>query len=128
MTPKEKALYHQIHPAKLATDISTEFVSYYFFWKRRLLSGLLVLFVPPIIASTLVMRLADLEQYKQSAFGKYIHAYMTPPVVGARILGTVITHIGAWDRKPSLISLGLATVLLGWLRGIILPAAVEKEP
>ncbi|HLI07166.1 MAG TPA: hypothetical protein VKV40_11415 [Ktedonobacteraceae bacterium] len=127
MTPEEKALYHQIHPAKLATDISAEFVSYYFFWKRRLLAGLLVLFVPPLVASTLVMRLANLEQYKQSAFGRYIRAYMTPPVVVARMLGTVITHIGAWYRKPSLILLGLATVLLGWLRGIILPAAPEKE-
>ncbi len=65
MMPEEKALYHQIHPAKLATDISAEFVSSYFFWKRRLLAGLLVLFVPPLVASTLVMRLADLEQYKQ---------------------------------------------------------------
>lgn len=121
MTPQERALYHQIHPLKLATDISAEFVSDYFFWKHRLLAGLFVVFIPPVIASTLITQLADLEKYKQSAFGRYIHTYMTPTVVAVRILGTVITHVGAWYRKPALIPLGLATALLGWLRGILLP-------
>jgi hypothetical protein len=31
MTPQEKMLYHQIHPLKLATDISAEIVSLYLF-------------------------------------------------------------------------------------------------
>jgi hypothetical protein len=52
MTPQEKALYHQIHPLKLVTDISAEVLSLYLFWKRKLLAGLVVLLVPPIIAST----------------------------------------------------------------------------
>lgn len=38
MTPQEKALYHQIHPLKLFTDISAEVISLYLFWKRRLLA------------------------------------------------------------------------------------------
>ena len=121
MTPQEKTLYHQIHPLKLATDISAEILSLYLFWRRRLLAGLLVMFVPPVIASTLIMRFANLETYKQSAFGRYVRTYMTTPVVLVRILGTVLTHIGAWYRIPALIPLGLATVLLGWLRGILLP-------
>jgi hypothetical protein len=125
MTPQEKMLYHQIHPLKLATDISVEFVSCYFFWKHKLLAGLLVL-LPSGMASTLLMRLADLEKYKQSAFGRYIRTYMTPSVVAVRILGTVITHIGAWYRKPALILLGWLIVLLGWLRGIILPGIREQ--
>jgi hypothetical protein len=121
MTPQEKTLYHQIHPFKLATDISAEIVSLYLFWKHKLLAGLFVFLVPPVIASLLIMRLVDLETYKQSAFGRYIRSYMTPPAVVLRMLGTVITHIGAWYRKPALIPLGLATVLLGWLRGIFSP-------
>ncbi len=127
MTLQEKTLYHQIHPLKLATDISAEFVSYYFFWKHQLLVGLLVLFVPSVIASTLIIKLADLETYKQSALGRYILTYMTPSAIAVRILGTVITHIGAWYRKPALIPLGLLTVLLGWLRGILLPAKSKKQ-
>jgi len=121
MTPQEKRLYHQIHPLKLATDISAEIVSLYLFWKHRLLAGMLVLLVPPVIASTLIMRLANLETYRQSALGRYIREYMTPSAVALRISGTVITHVGAWFRKPLLIPLGLLTVLLGWLRGKLLP-------
>jgi len=121
MTPQEKTLYHQIHPLKLATDISAEILSLYLFWRRKLIAGFVVFLVPPIIASTLIMNLANLEKYKQSAFGRYIRTYMTTPVVLVRILGTVLTHVGAWYRIPVLIPLGLATVLLGWLRGMLLP-------
>jgi hypothetical protein len=98
MTPQEKRLYHQIHPLKLCTDSSAEVLSLYLFWKRKLLAGLLVLVVPPIIVSTLIIKWVDLEAYKQSAFGRYIRAYMTPPVVAVRLLGTVLTHLGA--RNP----------------------------
>jgi hypothetical protein len=128
MTPQEKRLYHQIHPLKLATDISAEIVSLYLFWKHKLLAGMLVFLVPPMIASALVMRLANLETYKQSAFGRYIHDYMTPSVVAIRILGTVITHVGAWYRKPALVPLGLMTVLLGWLQGKLLPTSRRRIP
>ncbi len=121
MTPQEKALYHQIHPLKLLTDISAEVVSLYLFWKRKLIAGLVVLLVPPIIASTLIIKWVDLEAYKQSAFGRYIRAYMTPSVIMVRALGTVLTHLGAWYRRPVLIPLGLVIILLGWLRGILWP-------
>ena len=125
MTFREKQLYHQIHPLKLATDISAEFVSLYLFWKRKLLAGMLVFLVPPVVVSMLIMRLVNLEGYKESAFGRYIRSYMTPPVVTVRILGTVVTHVGAWYRKPGLIPLGLVLVLLGWLRGLLLPGVAR---
>jgi hypothetical protein len=48
---------------------------------------------------------------------------MTPLVVSLRVLGTVITHLGAWYRKPLLLPLGLGLVMLGWLRGVIWPGA-----
>lgn len=121
MTPQEKTLYHQIHPLKLATDISAEIVSLYLFWRHKLIAGFVVFLVPPIIASALIMRLADLEAYKQSGFGRYVLQYMTPQVVLVRMLGTVVTHVGAWYRIPVLIPLGLGTVLLGWVRGILWP-------
>jgi hypothetical protein len=127
MTPQEKTLYHQIHPLKLLTDISAEVLSLYLFCKRRLLAGLVVLLVPPVIVSTLIIKWVDLEVYKQSAFGRYIRTYMTPPVVAVRLLGTVVTHIGAWYRKPILIPLGLLIVLLAWLRGILWPNKAEER-
>jgi hypothetical protein len=127
MTPQEKALYHQIHPLKLFTDIIAEVLSLYLFWKRRLIAGFFVMLVPPIIVSTLLINWADLEAYKQSAFGRYTRVYMTPMVVAARLLGTVVTHIGAWYRKPVLIPLGLVIVLLAWLRGILWPKRTEER-
>jgi len=121
MTPQEKILYHQIHPLKLSTDISAEVVSLYLFWQHRLIAGLAVMFIPPVIVSALLIRLANLEPYKQSAFGRYVRVYMTSLVVAVRLLGTVVTHIGAWYRMPALIPLGLMIVLAGWLRGILWP-------
>ena len=121
MTMQEKILYHQIHPFKLFTDISAEFVSLYLFWWHKLIAGLVVMFVPPIIASLLIIQLVNLETYKQSAFGRYIRIYMTPSVVIVRLLGTVVTHVGAWYRLPTLIPLGHIIVFLGWLRGILWP-------
>jgi hypothetical protein len=127
MTPQEKTLYHQIHPLKLFTDISAEVLSLSLFWKRKLIAGFFVLLVPSIIVSTLLIKWADLEAYKQSAFGRHIRVYMTPMVVAARLLGTVITHLGAWYRKPVLIPLGLVIVLLAWLRGILWPKRTKER-
>src|SRR5438552_17884481 len=110
MTPQEKALYHQIHPLKLLTDICAEVVSLYLFCKRKLLAGFVVLMVPPIIASTLIVKWADLEAYKQSACGRYLRANMTTLVLMVRLLGTVVTHLGAWYRRPIHLPLALVTM------------------
>src|SRR5258708_12570119 len=101
MTPQEKTLYHQIHPLKLFTDISAEFVSLYLFWKHKLIAGLVVIFVPPILASALIIRLANLETYKQSAFARYVRLYMTPPVVLFRFLAPVMPPLGPCYLLPS---------------------------
>src|SRR5215467_9809977 len=128
MTPQEKSLYHQIHPLKLLTDSSAEVLSLYLFWKRKLLAGVLVLLVPPIIVSTLIISWVDLEAYKQSALGRDLHRYMTPSTVLVRLLGTVVTHLGAWYHRPRLIVLGLVTILLAWLRGILWPGRrIERD-
>jgi hypothetical protein len=68
---RERLLVHQIHPAKLATDISAAIVSTALFWRRRPLLGLLVVAIPPPIASALTMR-ADLSRYRDSTAGRYV--------------------------------------------------------
>ncbi len=90
MTFREKALYHQIHPAKLATDILCEPVSLYFFWRHALWLGLGSHFLPPILASVLVVALADLEPLKASPVGRYIGRRMTRPVEAARLAGDLV--------------------------------------
>ena len=78
MTLKEKILFHQVHPAKLATDIIAAIVSLYFFWQHDLIVGLVTHFIPPPIGSAAVMHFANLEPYKNSRLGSYLARYMTP--------------------------------------------------
>ena len=117
MTLREKALYHQIHPAKLATDILAEPVSLYFFWRHELWLGLATHFAPPVIASALVMRFADLEPLRVSPLGRYVARHMTRAVEAARLAGDLVMVAGAWLRAPWLIAAGLAVVAAAWLSG-----------
>jgi hypothetical protein len=50
MTLNEKILFHQVHPAKLGTDIAAAVVSLYFFWQHQLMLGL-VTHVAPVAKS-----------------------------------------------------------------------------
>ena len=118
MTFAEKALYHQIHPAKLATDIGAALVSLPLLWLHWLWLGLAVHFAPPVIASALLLRFADLEPQKNSAFGRYVRRMMTRPVEATRILGDLVMVIAAWYRAPFGIAAGAAIVLLAWLSGV----------
>jgi len=127
MTLREKALYHQIHPAKLASDIMAEPISLYFFWRHDLALGLATHFLPPIIASALVMRFADLDPLKASPLGRYVGRHMTRTVEAARLAGDLVMVAGAWLRSPWLIALGLAIVAAAWLSGQIATGA-RKAP
>ena len=61
LTPKEKYVFHQIHPLKLLTDWSTGLIALYLLWRHELAVAIIIMLVPPPVASWLVMRYADLE-------------------------------------------------------------------
>jgi len=126
MTLREKALYHQIHPPKLATDILTEPVSLYFFWRHDLWIGLATHFLPPIIASALVMRFVDLEPLKASPLGRYVGRHMTRTVEAVRMAGDLTMVAGAWLRSPWIIATGAAVVVAGWLSGRVAARALDS--
>jgi len=86
----EKVLYHQIHPAKLAADVSGSIVSTYLIWRRRFVAAMLAAFVPAVLASILVMRYADLERRKRSPLGRYVRRYMNRRVEAWRFFGQVV--------------------------------------
>jgi len=69
MTFAEKAMLHQVHPAKLAADNGAAAVSLYFFWAHQLWLGLITHFAPPVIASALQLRYARLDGYRASSIG-----------------------------------------------------------
>jgi len=120
MTLKEKILIHQVHPAKLATDIIAAIVSLYFFWQHDLIVGLVTHFIPPPIGSAAVMHFANLEPYKNSRLGSYLARYMTPTAQATRLAGDLITVFAAWYHSPLAIAAGLVLILAAWLYGLVL--------
>ena len=119
MTLKEKALFHQIHPLKLATDILAAAGSLYFFWLHRLMPGLVLHFVPPLIASALLIRYADLEMLRQSDFGRYVGRNMTRMIEGFRLFGDLVMILGAWFHNLLLLSAGLLVIVGAWCSGFL---------
>lgn len=117
MDERNRILYHQIHPLKLLTDGTAEVISLPLFWQHRLRPALVLHFLPPILASFALVRWADLEPYRRSAFGRYIARAMTPQMQAARLLGDLVMVLGAWKRRPLIILGGAGLVLFGWLRG-----------
>ncbi len=114
----EKMLYHQIHPAKLAADLSGSLVSTYLMWRHKFVAALLSAFVPATIASALVIRYADLEKRKRSPLGRYMRRYMNRRVEAWRFFGQVVIWVGAWYRVGKLVPIGWAIVFAAWASGI----------
>ena len=119
MNLKEKYLYHQIHPLKLLTDIGAAIGSLCLLWRNQLALALVVMLAPPLLVSCLLMRYADLEAYRQSAFGKYIARSMSHAMEAVRLTGMIVTALGAWQHSLWIIIAGIVIVLFGWLRGKI---------
>ena len=120
MTLKEKLLFHQVHPAKLATDIGAAIVSLYLLWQHQLVLGLLTHFIPPPIGSAAVIRFADLDSYKNTRLGAYLLRYMTPIAQAARLAGDLITVGAAWYQSFAGILFGLAVIAAAWSYGWVL--------
>ena len=119
MNLSEKVLYHQIHPAKLATDIGAEFVSLYFLWQHQLLLGLATHFLPPIFASALLVPFGSFEFQKNSRFGRYIAWHMTRAMEATRFAGDIAMVLGAWSRSPPVIAVGLLVIIAAWTSGLL---------
>jgi hypothetical protein len=121
MTLKEKMLFHQIHPVKLATDALALCASLYFLWQQQFLIGLALLFVPPLLASFLLVKFATLDRYRDSAFGRYLVRHMTRFIEGVRLFGALVMALGAWAHDVKLIVLGLFVVIGAWCNGLMTP-------
>lgn len=117
MTLSEKALYHQIHPAKLSTDVSAAVVSLYFLWQHQLWIGLATHFLPPVIASALLIRFGNFDAQKNSRFGQYIRSHMTRGIEAIRFAGDIVMAVAAWCRFPAFIAVGLMIGIAAWGSG-----------
>lgn len=119
MTSREKFLYHQIHPAKLAVDISTSIVSTYLLWLGDVSLFLAIFLLPSIVATVLVMRFCDLEALKRSGFGRYVARHMTHAIEAIRFGGQILMWISAWERQPWGIALGVLVIIGAWMQGLL---------
>jgi hypothetical protein len=117
---KDRFLLHEIHPAKLATDIIAALLAIYLYWEHLLLWGLLMTLVPPVIASSLVIRFADLRYLKTSRLGRYVQRYMTTSLSIVRIIANFIMLTGAWYHNVFVIIFGVLVILSCWAWGLLL--------
>jgi hypothetical protein len=117
----QKRLYHQIHPAKLSTDITMSVISLYLFWFHDLVPALLLHIIPSVVVSYVLIRFVNLDSYAESRLGGYLAKYMTTRMQLLRLIGDVIMVVGAWFQMLWLIAVGVVVVLLGWMRGRVFP-------
>jgi hypothetical protein len=128
MTVNERILYHQVHPAKLTTDISAEIISLYFFWQHELALGLLIHIIPPIVASAaLIGSGKDFSDIRRSRLGHYLDRRMTPGVQLTRLLGDIVTVFAAWWHSLLGIAAGLLIVVAAWSFGLVFPKALSFD-
>jgi hypothetical protein len=119
MTLNEKILYHQIHPLKLLTDISTGLFTTYLLWQHNILWFLLLFLLPSMVATLLLTRFAKLERLRDSKFGRYIKRYMTSVMQMVRLLGQIVMWVSAWHHSLILIFVGFLIIVGGWCGGIL---------
>lgn len=111
---REKLLYHQIHPLKLAVDVTTSAVSTWLLWRHELLVGMLVGWIPSLAVTAAMLRWMDFSRQRDSRFGRYIAHHMTHRAEAVRFGGQFAMWFGAWFHSVGAIAAGAAVILLGW--------------
>ena len=119
LTTDQRILVHQVHPLKLAFDISASVISNTLLWKHQLVAGLALRYLLPVAGSAVVMSFVDVDQLAQTAAGRYVLTHMPPLMVALRLAGDTLMAIGAWRRRPAFIALGVLVVLVGWSHGLL---------
>ena len=120
MTFAEKILYHQIHPAKLLTDVGTAAAAVYLLWRGQPLVAIPVAIIPSILISTYLIRYGDLERLRDSSAGRYMKSSLDSRVTDAlRLGGFLVAAVGGWIQNGWLIFFGFFAVLMCWLHGLV---------
>ncbi|MEA3199358.1 MAG: hypothetical protein QOE90_786 [Thermoplasmata archaeon] len=105
---------HQVHPAKLATDLISALAALLLFWAQHLVWGTVLLLAPPFVATALVLRFGDLDRVGATRLGAAAADRMIPLWQGVRLAGMLVAVIGAWLHVPLEIGVGLLLVAAGW--------------
>lgn len=119
MTLGDRVLYHQIHPAKVFTDVATALIAIDLFWRHELVPGLVIALGPPLLVSWALLMEVDLERYRRSAMGAYLRRFMPPWVQAIRVFGIALAFYASWYQVPAGIVGGLAIVSACWANGVV---------
>jgi hypothetical protein len=114
LSRREKYLYHQIHPLKLAIDIGGSIASTWLMWRHEVALALVVAFLPSIIVSTAMLRWMDFSRQRDSAFGRYVSFHMTHAAEAVRMSGQIAMWVAAWFRVTWGVTAGVAVIVIGW--------------
>ena len=116
---RDRILLHQVHPLKLAADISASLISNALLWQHRPIAGIVTRFALPVAGSAIVLSSADVERLRDTTAGRYVLANMSPGAMAVRLAGDVVMAVGSWYRRPPLIALGVLIVAAGWSEGLV---------
>jgi len=117
---RERIVIHQIHPVKLATDWVTGILAGWLLWDHQIVTALLVGFVPSVVVSLYMIIRVDLGRLADTPFGRYVASPRTRPSDGIRFLGLIVAWWGAWMNMVLPVAAGVAVILFGWIRGLLL--------
>lgn len=119
MNFSEKKLYHQIHPLKLTVDVFSGFFTTYLLWKHNVVWFLILFLLPSVLISWVLIKFANLEPFKDSAFGEYIRQYMTSKIEVIRLVGQLIMWLAAWYHAAVFIVTGIFIIIGAWSNGLL---------
>jgi hypothetical protein len=123
----DRVVLHQVHPVKLAADISASAISNVLLWQHRLGPALWMRFLVPAAGSALVLQFGDVDSLRETPHGRYVLAHMPPSSMAVRLTGDAIMAWGSWRRSPKLIGIGIAVIVAGWSHGLMEPEADETD-
>lgn len=123
----DRLVLHQVHPVKLAADISASVISNVLLWRHHLGPALSVRYMLPAAGSAITLQLGDVDSLRDTPQGRYVLSHMPPEAMAVRLTGDAIMAWGSWRRSPKLILIGVAVVLAGWSHGLVEPDPDEAD-
>ena len=123
---RDAYLLHQIHPAKLATDLSADVVSTWLMWRHRPRAAVVSAHAAAAVASVVILR-RDLSRLATTRRGRYVLTHMPSSAAAVRYLGQLVVWRAAYRRRPLGIVLGHLLVVAGWSHGLLFRGGAAKQ-
>lgn len=117
----DRVLLHQVHPVKLAADISASLMSNVLLWNHVAVAGIAIRLALPLAGSAITLRYGHLERLRSTLAGRYVVEHMAPSAMAVRLAGDVLMALGCWFRRPTVIVIGASVIAAGWSHGLVRP-------